>query len=90
MRPPAFQPAVLNAKNTGAPYAVATVISAERPADINAQVTYNARLEGCLKTVVVTTGGNGALCGVRLKLNTKYVLSLMKDGSSSRIGLCDV
>lgn len=92
--PPTFQEAVLNAKNTDAPYAVATVISEDRPADPggvgNIQITYTVRPEGCKRTYKVTTGGNGALCGVVLKINTKYVLQLKMDGSPTGISSCGV
>jgi len=56
----------------------------------NIQITYTVRPEGCLDTVDVTTGGNSALCGVRLKINTKYVLRLKKDRSPSGVSSCGV
>jgi len=89
-RPPPLRQAILDARDTDSPFAVATLISEDRPADINSQVTYTLRTEGCLKTVIATTCGNGACCGVRLQVNTKYVLPLPKNGSPGRVNLCGV
>jgi len=84
-----FRTAILNAKNSDAPYAVATVVSEDIPVDIFEKVTYTVRPEGCLKTVVVTTAVTSPQCGVRLKVGTKYVLALKKDRSPSTISSCD-
>lgn len=81
---------VINAaKLSDNPYAVATLVSEDRPADINADVTYTFRLEGCLDTVLVTTCGNSACCGVALMVNKKYLIRLNKDGSTSKIESCN-
>lgn len=90
---PTFRQAVLGAKDTDAPYAVATVVSENTHKDPkgsgNVQIKYSVRPEGCFDTVVVSTGGNPALCGVRLKVNTKYVLPLKKDRSPTPISSCE-
>jgi len=76
------------AKTSDNPYAVATLVSEDRPANINAQVTYTFRLEGCLNTVLATTCGNSACCGVAMMVNKKYLVRLNKDGSTSSIDSC--
>jgi len=90
IRPPEFRQAVADAEGGDSPYAIAQVISEDRPADINGQVTYTLRPEGCTKTVIVTTCGNSACCGVRLSVRAKYVLRLKKNGTPSRVGSCGV
>jgi len=90
LAPPPFRQAITEAKFSDSPYAVATVISEDRPADINGLVTYTLRTDGCPSTVIATTCGNGACCGTVLKVNTKYVIRLKKNGARSSVSLCGV
>jgi len=90
LAPPPFRQAITEAKDSDSPYAVATIISEDRPADINGLVTYTLRTDGCPSTVIATTCGNGACCGTVLKVNTKYVIRLKKNGARSSVSLCGV
>lgn len=86
---PPFRQAVLDAKNSEAPFAVAVVISGPIPSPSKGKVIYNVLPEGCDKTVVVTTFQNPSLCGVSFKRKSKIVLRLNKDRSPTHITLCD-
>lgn len=88
---PSLKQAWRDARKGDSPYAVATVISEDRPSDHNQNVTYSLRTERCTKIVNATTNSSVARCGVNLMKNKVYVLRLSKDEAiTTAISTCDV
>lgn len=81
--------AITESKGSEYPFAVATVIAQDIPADRFAKTTYTLRTEGCNNTVNATSGD--LIPGsVTLKINSTYVLPLRKNGGTTHIQICGV
>lgn len=90
---PSFEVAVANARDGAKPYYLAKVLSEDRPADINGQVTYVLSAQtGCnsQRQQIATTCGNGACCGIRLQIGETYAMALSRDGSSTGVNSCQL
>jgi len=87
---PPFRKALEEYRNSTAPYAVATAIDEHKPTGFYGIVNYTILAEGCDTTVVATSPGGGASCGVSLRLNEPYVMRLKLDGNATNVDLCEV
>lgn len=83
--------AIEAAADSPSPYYVVNVLSEEVPKDINDDIIYELSVStGCStsRKQELLTCGNGACCGVPLKVGEKYALPLLKSGQRSRLSLC--